>query len=265
VQGFPALVDDGGSVSLRVLPTRAEARTEHRVGIRRLLVLGTSPPWKQVLARLSNAQKLALGHNPHGSVSALLADCLECAVDAISAEYVPHEVRTEADFDAALAAVRTHAAARVVQVVGLVEPVLAKHLRAVNRLDAMTSSAMRDLVPDVRSQLAELVRTGFVAETGFARLRDLDRYLEGVLVRLERAPADPARDGTSLDEVLSAERAYAALLEGLRPAQRASEPVVAIGWMIEELRVSLFAQRLGTAHPVSVKRILRAIAAVPRD
>ncbi|MEO3938606.1 ATP-dependent RNA helicase HrpA [Dermatophilaceae bacterium Soc4.6] len=265
VQGFPALVDDGGSVSLQVLPTLTEARTEHRVGVRRLLVLGTSPPWKQVLARLTNTQKLALGHNPHGSVAALLADCLECAVDAISAEHVPHEVRSEADFDAALAAVRTHAASRVLQVVGLVEPVLAKHLKAVNQLEALRSPALRDLVADVRSQLAELVRPGFVAETGFTRLRDLDRYLEGVLVRLERAPTDPARDGTSLDEVLVAERAYAQLLEVLRPAQRASDPVVAIGWMVEELRVSLFAQRLGTAHPVSVKRILRAVAAVTRD
>ena len=265
VHGYPALVDEGTSVALRVLPTRAEAQAEHRVGVRRLLVLGTSAPWKQVLARLTNTQKLALGHNPHGSVPKLLEDCLECAVDALAAEHVPHEVRTEADFDAALKAVRTHAAARVVQVVGLVEPVLARHLQAVTTLDRLTQPALRDTVADVRSQLAELVRPGFVAETGFARLPDLGRYLQGVLLRLERAPLDPLRDGRAMDEVLLAEQAYGALLDRLRPAQRASEPVVAVGWMIEELRVSLFANRLGTAAPVSVKRIQRAIAAVPTD
>ena len=83
VQGYPALVDTGTAVDLRVLPTRAEAGAEHRLGVRRLLLLGSKPPWKQVLARLTNAQKLALGHNPHGSVQALLDDCLAAAVDSI--------------------------------------------------------------------------------------------------------------------------------------------------------------------------------------
>ncbi len=83
IQGFPALVDTGTAVNLRVLPTRAEAEAEHRLGVRRLLLLGITPPWKQILSRLSNTQKLALGHNPHGSVPALLDDCLAAAVDAI--------------------------------------------------------------------------------------------------------------------------------------------------------------------------------------
>jgi ATP-dependent helicase HrpA len=267
VQGYPALVDDGDvarTVSLRVLPTRAEATAEHRLGVRRLLLLNVAPPWKQVLARLSNVQKLALAHNPHGSVPALLDDCLACAVDAIAAEELPGEVRSTEEFTQALAAVRTHLAARVVQVVGLVEPVLAKHLEATRRLDAMTAPALAGLVADVRAQLRELVRPGFVADAGFDRLRDLDRYLRAVLHRLDRAPADLARDARATEDVLRAEDAYAALLESLRPARRASADVVAIGWMLEELRVSLFAQGLGTAYPVSVKRVLRAIDAVDR-
>ena len=88
VQGYPALVDTGAAVDLRVLPTRAEADAEHRLGVRRLLLLGINPPWQQILARLTNAQKLALGHNPHGSVPALLDDCLAAAVDAISDDVV---------------------------------------------------------------------------------------------------------------------------------------------------------------------------------
>ncbi len=267
VQGFPALVDDGGSVSLRILASRAEASAEHRVGVRRLLILGTSPPWRQVLGRLSNAQKLALAHNPHGSVPKLLDDCLAAAVDAIAAERIQHEVRTPEDFAAALAAVRSHLAARVVRVVELTLPVLARHLEAVRRLEAMTAPAqanpaLADLVADVRAQLGELVRPGFVADTGMDRMRDLDRYLRAVLHRLERAPTDLARDARAADEVLAVEGAYAGLLASLRPAQRASDEVVAIGWMLEELRVSLFAQTLGTAYPVSAKRIQRAIAAV---
>jgi len=264
VLGFPALVDDRDSVSLRILPTRSEATAEHRVGVRRLLILGTSPPWKQVLGRLSNTQKLALGHNPHGSVPKLLDDCLAAAVDAIAAERIDHEVRTPEDFAAALAAVRTHVAAKVVQVVALVEPVLARHLQVVRRLDALAAPALTPLISDVRAQLAELIRPGFVADTGFSRLGDLDRYLRAVLHRLDRAPADVARDARAAEEVLTAEHAYAALLGTLRPAQRASDDVVAIGWMLEELRVSLFAQTLGTAYPVSGKRVQRAIDAIER-
>ena len=85
-----------------------------------------------------------------------------------------------------------------------------------------------------------------------------------MLHRLDRAPADLARDARATEDVLLAEDAYASLLESLRPARRASDDVVAIGWMIEELRVSLFAQSLGTAYPVSVKRVLRAIEAIDR-
>jgi ATP-dependent helicase HrpA len=92
----------------------------------------------------------------------------------------------------------------------------------------------------------------------------LDRYLRSVLHRLDRAPADLTRDTRATGDVLLAEDAYARLLESLRPARRASDDVVAIGWMLEELRVSLFAQTLGTAYPVSVKRVLRAIEAIDR-
>jgi ATP-dependent helicase HrpA len=271
VQGFPALVDTGSAVDLRVLPTRAEAEAEHRLGVRRLLLLGTSPPWRQVLARLTNTQKLALGHNPHGSVPALLDDCLAAAVDAIAADgSASHPnpaggIRDAEEFEWALSAVRAHSTARVVQVVGLVEPILAKHLAITNRLatlEGSTNSAIRPLLADVRAQVRELIRPGFVADTGVGRLPDLDRYLRAVTYRLEKAPENLARDARSLEEVDLVEGHYADLLERLRPGRRAAEDIVAIGWLVEELRVSLFAQHLGTATKVSAQRIQRAIAAI---
>ena len=265
VQGFPALVDAGEHVDLRVLPTRAEAEAEHRLGVRRLLLLNISAPWKQVLARLTNAQKLALGHNPHGSVPALLADCLAAAVDAISGEQVRHAVRSREDFEWALSGLRTHVTARVVHVVGLVEPILAKHLEITNRLAALETSsnpAVGRLVADVRAQVRELVRPGFLADTGVARLPDVDRYLRAVLHRLDKAPGNLARDAQALEQVDLVEGRFADLLERLRPAQRGAAEVTAIGWMIEELRVSLFAQTIGTAYSVSPQRILKAISAV---
>jgi ATP-dependent helicase HrpA len=264
VQGHPALVDRGDSVDLVVLPGAREAQAATRLGVRRLLLLNTSAPWKRVLARLDNAQKLALGDNPHGSVPALLDDCLACAVDAVVAETRPGPVRDADAFEQALAAVRTHVVTRVLNVVDEVEPVLglARDVRA--RLEALTAPATANLVADVRAQLDSLVGPGFVADTGLARLPHLRRYLRAMLQRLEKAPGALARDAQAQEVVDRVEEAYADLLDDLAPVERGSQQVREIGWMIEELRVSLFANGLGTAHPVSEKRIRKAMDALAR-
>ncbi len=262
VRGFPALVDAGAAVDLRVLPSLAEAEAAHRLGVRRLLLLGTPPPWKRVLAQLSNAEKVALGHNPHGSVPALLEDCLACAVDAVVAEQVRHTPRTDVEYADALLAVRNHAAGQALSVIRAVEPVLGLHRTVQARLDTMASPATAYLVDDVRRQLGELVRRGFVADAGVARLPDLRRYLTAVVHRLDRVGGALTRDAELTDQVQALEDAYAVLLHDLRPAARRADDVVAVSWMLEELRVSFFAQSLGTAHPVSVQRVSRALAAV---
>ncbi len=267
VKGYPALVDEGTSVALRVLPDAGAARAAHRAGVRRLLLLGTTAPWKRVLARLSNTQKLALADNPHGSVPALLQDCLDAAVDDIVAEHVPGEVRTEEAYAAALAAVRTHAATRVLVVVEAVEPVLGLAAQVRATLTALergaTSARTGATRADVRAQLDSLVRPGFVAATGVGRLRDVQRYLRAAQHRLERAATNP-REAVLQEQVDGVETAYADLLESLPAVRRGAADVVDIGWQVEELRVSLFAQGLGTAHPVSEKRVRAAIAAVDR-
>lgn len=263
VVGYPALVDEGSSVALRVLPDEQQAVAAHRDGVRRLLLLGTSPPWKRVLARLTNAQKLALAENPHGSVPKLLDDALAAAVDDIVAQHVRGPVRTRAAFDEALAATRTHVAQRVLTIVAEIEPVLAQRTEILRLLDRMSAPALSVTVADARAQLDGLVRPGFVADTGAERLPDLRRYLRGISLRLERAAENPRRDATHQEAIDAVESAYADLLDALPPLRRRSADVVAIGWMIEELRVSLFAQSLGTAQSVSAKRVRTAIAAIP--
>ncbi len=265
VVGYPALVDEGTSVSLRVLPDRGTAEAAHRDGVRRLLLLGTSAPWKRVLARLTNAQKLALADNPHGSVPALLQDCLDAAVDAVVADTVTGPVRDEAAYAAALAAVRTHAATRVLSVIEAVEPVLALRAQVRRTLDALATGAAAARTSttraDVRAQLDGLVRPGFVAATGVDRLGDLQRYLRAALHRLERAATNP-REAVLQESIDRVESAYADLLDRIPESRRRSTEVTDLAWLIEELRVSLFAQALGTAHPVSEKRALSAIGAV---
>ena len=114
---------------------------------------------------------------------------------------------------------------------------------------------------DVRAQLDSLVRPGFVAATGLRRLRDVERYLRAALHRLERA-ATNAREPVLQESIDRVEAAYADLLDALPATRRTSAEVTEIGWMVEELRVSLFAQFLGTAHPISEKRVRSSIAAV---
>ncbi len=263
VVGYPALVDEGTSVALRVLPDAGSAAAAHRAGVRRLLLLNTSAPWKRVLARLTNTQKLALADNPHGSVPALLQDCLDAAVDDIVAEHVHGPVRSETAYEAALAAVRAHSATRVLRVVEAVEPVLVLAAQVRRTLEALATGAAAGATAtaraDVRAQLDGLVRPGFVAATGLARLPDLERYLKAAQHRLERA-ATNAREPVLQEQVDAVESAYADLLEALPPTRRAAPEVTEIGWMVEELRVSLFAQTLGTKGSVSEKRVRRAIA-----
>ncbi|QBF46365.1 ATP-dependent RNA helicase HrpA [Janibacter limosus] len=262
VVGYPALVDEGSSVAVRVLPDEQQAIAAHRAGVRRLLLLCTTPPWKRVLARLTNAQKLALADNPHGSVPKLLDDALAAAVDDIVLQHVTGPVRTRADFDQALTATRTHVAQRVLTAVSEVEPVLAQRTAALALLERMTAPALGVTVADVRAQLDGLVRPGFIADTGLDRLPDLRRYLRGISLRLERAAENPRRDATHQEAIDGVEAAYADLLDALPPLRRRSPDVVDIGWMIEELRISLFAQSIGTARSVSAKRVRSAIAAI---
>jgi ATP-dependent helicase HrpA len=271
VQGFPALVDHGDSVDLVVLTGEREADAATALGVRRLLLLNTTAPWKRVLSTMSNAQKLALGNNPHGSVPALLEDALACAVDAIVLERAVGPdgdvggVRSAAAFETVLAAVRTHVATRVLTVIAEVEPVLAAANEVRVRLDSLTSPATSALVADVRAQLDSLVYAGFVADTGLAHLPHLRRYLRAMVQRLEKAPSSPAalvRDAANQEVVDRVEIAYADLLDSLPAVERRSSPVRDVGWMVEELRVSLFANALGTAYPVSEKRIRAAISAL---
>ncbi|WP_084343366.1 ATP-dependent RNA helicase HrpA [Piscicoccus intestinalis] len=259
VQGFPALVDEGTSVAVRVLATPAEQEAATRAGVRRLLLLNVTVPWKRILGLMTNAQKLALGNNPHGSVPALLDDVLAAAVDEIVAERGAGAVRTRADFDAVLAAVRQRIVPTVLDLVELVHPALDRALAVRLRLDRLTGPAAAPLRDDVGAQLDELIHPGFVADTSAAQLRRLPTYLAAMLERLDKAPEDLRRDAQRRETVAGVREEYDRLLHRLPPGERRAPDVVQLRWMIEELRISLFAQRLGTAHPVSPKRIFAAM------
>ena len=262
--GYPALVDEGETVGLRVLPERAAAEAAHRAGLRRLLLVGVPSPLRAVVGRLDTATKLSLGHAPGGSVPALLADCLQATVDTLVAE-AGGPVRTEAGYRRLRAIVVAGLTDRLHEVVlrtaGLLE--LAQATRA--RLDTLRgadAAACADSVADLQAQLNALLGPGFLTRTGTDRLVHLRRYLQAALRRAEALPADVRRDRERMQVVHRSSTAYLRVLRELDPGDPRAARAEPVRWMIEELRVSLFAQSLGTAHPVSEQRIRRAIEAL---
>ncbi|TMM35574.1 MAG: ATP-dependent RNA helicase HrpA [Actinobacteria bacterium] len=251
VTGYPALVDEGDSVAVRVFETAAEQRIAHRAGVRRLLRLALPAPATVVQGRLDNAAKLALLRSPHGNVNALLDDCADCAVDAL----MPQPPWDEAGYRAVLVRVRGGLTATVVAVLGQVRQIVALATEVAPRIDAAPEPARTDL----RDQLAGLVYPGFVTATGWSQLPQLPRYLRAAQRRLDRLAENPARDRDQLRAISDVQREYAELSAQAPPGHPAREALDRIRWMIEELRVAVYAQALGTAYPVSDKRIRRAL------
>ncbi|AYY12237.1 ATP-dependent RNA helicase HrpA [Actinobacteria bacterium YIM 96077] len=259
VTGYPALVDEGDSVALKVLHTEADQQAAHPAGVRRLLVLSIPSPVTFVQRHLTNETKLMLSNAPHGSVADLLWDCTDCTADALIAD-AGGPPWDEAGFTALREKVRGQLIEQVFAVVEDVERILTIAHRVRTHLSRSKDMAIAPSLVDAKDHLDQLIYRGFVTSTGRKRLPDLVRYVTAIERRLDKLPASPQRDRLHMDTIARVQEAYHEMLDALPPDQPPGPEHDAIHWMIEELHVSLFAQDVGTAHPVSEKRILRAIS-----
>ncbi len=257
VRGFPALVDEGSTVGLQVFGSEDEQLARHRLGVRRLLQLELPDPTKKILDGFDNRQKLALAGSPYGGVAELLEDCraavLQQHVDARS------PVRTPEEYAALKQAAGGDLEARVRAVLDDVMRVL-EGTRTVDRLlsgraDMTTLPALTDM----KAQLARLVHRGFVAEKGTAWLRRMPVQLMALQRRREQLDSQVNRDRQLMDTVGDLQEAYLHRLAALPEGRPAGEQLRQVGWMLEEYRISLWAQQLGTAFPVSDARIRKAL------
>jgi len=213
---------------------------------------------RAVASRLPVNAKLAMSRSPYPSAAALLDDCAACAADQVIDE--AGGPAWDADgFARLLEAARSRLAVHAAAVVGVVARVLAQAHEAESGLDRAASPALAPAVADMRAQLSALVYPGFVAATGSRRLPDLVRYLRAISRRLEKAPSDPGRDADRMTVVHRVTDAYRRATGDLAATGRGGVGAAAVRWMIEELRVSLFAQTLGTPVPVSERRIQAAL------
>ena len=258
VRGYPGLVDTGESAAIRVFATAVERDAAMGMGLRRLLRRSTPSPLKSLEKSLDPRRRLLLAANPDGSMSALLEDCADAAVDAL----VSSPVWTRTEFEALRQRVAVDLAATTSVILGRVETVLVALRAAEVALPGNPPGAQSDAVADVDTQLRSLVSPGFVTATGATHLGDLARYLTAIVRRLERLPHALAADRERMARIHAVEHAYAELVQALSPARAGAEEVRDIARLIQELRVSLWAQQLGTPRPVSEQRIYRAIDAI---
>jgi ATP-dependent helicase HrpA len=258
VVGYPALVDDGDSVRLEVFATPAAQAAHLRAGVRRLAALVVASPATQAVDSLDNASRLTLGLNPHGSTAALLADCWTAAVDTVidDAGGVPWD---RAGFEALLDRLRAVAVERIRQVLDATLLALASSHEVGRRLSGRAELALLPALSDLADQRARLVHPGFVTEAGLAALRHYPRYFAAMQARLDKLAADPRRDAVLAAQVAPLQASYLNRVAALPAGEPAGEELRAVRWMIEELRVSLWAQQLTTAQPVSVQRVARAL------
>ncbi|WOO97939.1 ATP-dependent RNA helicase HrpA [Micrococcus terreus] len=268
ITGYPALVaetlpDGSPAAGLTVMRTPEDQRTAHRGGVGALLLAQVPSPQRYVLDHLDNREKLTFTQNPHGSVDQLVADCTRAAIDRLLPEDLPY---TEAEFRQLFERVRAELIDTVFAVTAVVERILSRGVQVRKALKGTVSLAMAPALNDIKSQLGQLVFPGFVATTGWAHLQHLPRYLEGMLKRIEKLQAGGAvqRDARDMAVVQELEDAFDAAVQQVR-ARRPGQPIPAaldqVRWMIEELRVSYFAQELGTAVSVSEKRVRQALKA----
>jgi ATP-dependent helicase HrpA len=261
---YPALEDTGDAAGVRLFDTQAQAEAAMVRGTRRLLLLRVPTGLRSIADRLPNQRKLALSRSPYRGIGALLDDCEACAADQVIAD--AGGPAWDADgFARLVTAARAALPLATSRALDLTGQVLDAAHEAESRLYS-TSPVLAHAAADARTQFDALIYPRFVSETGLPRLPDLVRYLRAISRRLDTAAQDPGRDAERTAAVARVTDAYARTVAELPPARRQDAGVQAVRWMIEELRVSLFAQVLGTSGPISEKRIEAALdrLAVPR-
>ncbi|MEZ0582266.1 ATP-dependent RNA helicase HrpA [Erwinia sp. STN24] len=258
VKAWPALVDEKESVAIRLFDSEHEQKKAMWRGQRRLLLLNIPSPIKYLHEKLPNKAKLGLYFNPYGKVLDLIDDCIACGVDKLIAEYGGPTWQEEG-FRQLHEKVRAELNETVVEIAKKVEQILTAVFAINKRLKGRVDMTMALALSDIKAQMNGLVYRGFVTGNGWNKLADTLRYLQAIERRLEKLPVDPHSDRARMVKIEKVQQAWQGWFNKLPPVRRDDEDVKEIRWMIEELRVSYFAQQLGTPYPVSEKRIQQAM------
>jgi ATP-dependent helicase HrpA len=249
VRSYPTLLDRGDSVALRVVDNEQLQQRAMRGGVRRLLLMAAAPTPAKIERTLDQHSQIAIAGG-HIALAELVADCIEAAVDAVMARYdLPWD---DAAFEQLERAVQSDTPQLAADGLAVAADVIAAGERVRKRTGSLTAEALQPTIGDAGAHLARLVNPGFVRRSGIDRLPDLHRYVRGIEYRLDHLAGDVRRDQRRMAEVRPLEREYAAAVAGL---ERLGDAARQVAWLLEEYRISVFAQPVGVAGPVSPKRI----------
>ncbi|MBL8308481.1 MAG: DUF3418 domain-containing protein, partial [Rubrivivax sp.] len=254
--GFPALIDRGAHVEIEVFDEPELAAAQHHAGLRRLVSLQLKEPLKYLEKNIPGLTAMGTAFMPLGSLEELRQQIVDVAVDrAFLADPLPAD---EAAFKARIDEGRTRLNLIAAEVARQAGTVLTEHAAALRKLK--DSKPPKEVADDVAAQLQRLVGKRFLAQTPWSALQHLPRYLKAVVLRLDKLRADPLRDAQRLAELRPAEQRWVRRMAELRGSQHPR--MEEYRWLLEELRVSLFAQELRTPQPVSTKRLDKAWAQI---
>ncbi|WP_296490428.1 DUF3418 domain-containing protein [uncultured Actinomyces sp.] len=271
LRAFPALVPQGSAAApaagVRVMASAAEADREHRAGLARLLLTRVALATNRVTTRWTGREALMLAASPYADTAALVADAqLASALALVDELSTPANVRDPEAFETLVAAARDAHEDRVYQILSHVVRALEASAEADAAVRSHPQASLKETTRDVAAHGRTLLYEGFVSATPASALPHLARYLRAGAVRIERAASSPGalgRDLEDMDRIHQAEADIAATRQALerRPYEaRSAAALTQARWMAEELRVSMFAQTLGTPNKVSMKRLLGVLA-----
>lgn len=257
--GFPALVDCDDAVRIDVFDEQPVALAHHRAGVRRLLALALREPLKAMARQIIDGQRLGLAYARVDTDDALARDFTQAVlIRAVGESDAP---MTREAFEQLREQVRPRLSLIAAELARALQQVLEDHAAAVRKLQSVAAGArephVQAAVEDIREQLDALVRPGFLVDTPVEAFPHLSRYLKGIVLRLERVRADPARNEALRREHAALSGAYARLRRARRGVP--DPELERFRWLLEELRVSMFAQGLRTPMPVSAKRLQRML------
>jgi len=263
IRAYPALVDKGSSVAIELLATASEQASAHRRGVLRLLQLAIPSPVSYLNDHLTGAEKLSLATSPYPDSRALFHDAMLAVIEGrVRERFTDGLLWSRHEFERTRNEISSGLLDDLFGTVSTVAKILAARREAEVAVKDATAMALLPALTDIRGQLSALVFPGFIAETGTRRIGRIPVYLEAVTHRVAKLRENPSRDRVWMNEIQSATERFTAAGGALPLASTADPALLEARWMLEELRVSLFAQHLGAAGPVSLQRITKTLAAV---
>ncbi|HEY8026757.1 MAG TPA: ATP-dependent RNA helicase HrpA [Burkholderiaceae bacterium] len=258
--GFPALVDKGAHCDLEVFDDPAEAARVHRAGLRRLMALQLKDQMKYLEKNIPGLQQMGMQFMALGSQEELRDQIIEAGLDrAFLQDPLP---KNAAEFEARRDEGKTRLGLLVNEIARLAGAILAEYYTLPKKLQGIKAHALA--AQDLQAQVTALIGKRFVTENDYANLAHFPRYLKAINVRLEKLRADPARDARLMAEWAQAAAPWQRALKERRSAKDADPKMTEFRWLLEELRVSLFAQELRTPMPVSAKRLQKVWESMQR-